>query len=164
MQQRVHPALGLPDPPALLDPPPDLGRRPEPPGRHFVGQLRLLVRHQERRRPLAAGMTPLDRRQPTGPVPRQPALHRPLVHPEHRGRLARRVPSSHQPQRVQSRPHVGPPLAPIPPIQARRVIPRRPLHPQLPSPPCHPFLSPACCPNYTAGLGGIGIISVRLPL
>ena len=39
MQQRVHPALGVAHPPPLLDPPPDLGRRPEPPGRHVARQV-----------------------------------------------------------------------------------------------------------------------------
>ena len=67
-EQRVHPALGIPHAPALLDPPSDLGRRPEPPGRHLVAQLRLLLRRQERRRTFAPGVPSFQRRQPANPV------------------------------------------------------------------------------------------------
>src|SRR5213076_3321446 len=76
LQERVHPALGVADPPALLDPPPDLGRCPEPSGRYLLGHLRLLLGRQERGRPLTTSVTPLDGHQPAGSIPRQPALHR----------------------------------------------------------------------------------------
>src|SRR5829696_2537500 len=156
-EQRVHPALGVARAPPLLHPGPDLGRRPEPSGRDLGSQVRLLLGRQERRRPLAPGMAILQRRQPASSIPCQPPLHRPLVHAQHLGRLARRPTCPHQPQPMQPGPHVRSPLPPIPLIQARSVVRRRPLHRQFPSPTGHPFLTSSCCSNYTAGPRAIGI-------
>jgi hypothetical protein len=150
LQQRIHAALGVRHAPPLPDPLPDLGRRPEPPSRHRLGQLRLLLGRQERRRSPALGVPPLQGRQPTGPVPCQPALDRPLVHPEHLGNFARRLPDPHQPQPMQPGTHIRPTLPTIPRVQARRVVLRCPRHRQFPSPPHHLVLVPSYCSNYTA--------------
>src|SRR6185503_12759713 len=134
-QQRVHPALGVPHAPALLDPPPDLGRGPEPPRLDLAGQLGLLLGRQERRGARAVGMPPLHLGQAARPIPGQPALHRPLLDPDDLRHLARRPTGPHQPKTLQPRTHVRPTLPTIPRTQARRIILHSPRDPQLPSPP-----------------------------
>src|SRR6266511_653487 len=127
-QQAVRPALGVRHAVGRLDPPPDLGRRPEPPRGHLVGDRRLLLRRQHGRMPLPAHLVAAELGHAARPVPGRPALDRPVVDADRLGHLLQGPAAPQQPQAVQLAAPLPIPLRLIGRLPRLRRVRRSPLH------------------------------------
>src|SRR5579884_2097360 len=116
---------------AVRDPLLDVLGREEGPARRLVPELRLLLRGEVGRAALARLVMGAHGGEAPGPIPGEPGLERPVVHPDHRGAVPETASLAHQPERLQAGTHLGIPLQAVSRAQPRDVV--LPVHPQRPS-------------------------------